>query len=143
MRSQEFVRVRDCACPDTPHEEGDGVFLAQKLPAEGGIVAEQQMAAWQATGKDIDTLIQKWLLTFVRYGAQGWNFQDEDGPVPFDVEDLLADWAIARPVAIRAGDLYQAGVAAPFQKAPAKPSGNGRTPATTSRRRSPTRSLSG
>lgn len=138
MRSTEFVRVRDCACPDTPHEEGDGVLLSTTLPAEGGIVAEQQMVNF----RDADALTQQWLLTFVRYGAQGWNFQDADGPVPFDVDDLLADWAIARPVAVRAGELYQAAVAAPFQRVPAKPSGNGRTPATTSRRRSPTPTLS-
>lgn len=135
MRSTEFVRVRDCACPDHPHaEEGDGVFLSTTLPAEGGIVAEQQIS----DSRDVDVLTQKWLITFVRYGAQGWNFQDENGPVPFDVEDLLADWVLARPVALRAGDLYQAAVAAPFQQTPARPSHDGRTRATTSVRRSRT-----
>ena len=139
MRSQIFVRVRDCACPDTPHaEEGDGVFIADTLPAEGGIVAEQQMG--EAT--DTDVLTRLWLITFVRYGAKGWNFQDEDGPVPFDVEALLADWALARPVALRAGELYQAAVAAPFQTTPATRSGTGRTRATTSPRRKPTPSPS-
>jgi len=148
MRSTEFVRVRDCACPDSPHaEEGDGVLISATLPAEGGIEAEQQMTEAQeqlrrgllspdAFG---DHLTRKWLITFVRYGAQGWNLVDEEGsPVPFDIDDLLADWAFARPVALRAGELYQASVAAPFQTAPAKPSRNGRTRATTSRRRSPT-----
>lgn len=135
----EFVRVRDCACPGTPHsEEGDGVFLATTLPAEGGIVAEQQMGE----ARDTDVLTRLWLVTFVRYGAQGWNLHDEEGPTPFDVEVLLADWALARPVALRAGELYQAAVAAPFLNTPAKPSRNGRTPATTSRRRSQTPSPS-
>jgi hypothetical protein len=130
----EPVRVRDCACPGTPHdEEGDVVFLASKLPAEGGIVAEQQMSG----AKDDDDITRKWLITFVRYGATGWNLQDENGPTPFDVEDLLADWALARPVALRAGELYLASVAAPFQKTPAKPSRTGRTRATTSARPSP------
>lgn len=136
----EFVRVRECACPGTPHsEEGDGVFLAPTLPAEGGIVAEQQMGE----SRDVDDLTRKWLITFVRYGAQGWNFLDESGPTPFSVEDLLADWALARPVALRAGELYQAAVAAPFQQTPAKPSRTGRTRATTSVRPSPTPSPSG
>jgi hypothetical protein len=130
----EFVRVRDCACPGTPHEEGDGVFLATSLSAEGGIVAEQQMGET----RDVDELTRRWLITFVRYGAKDWNLQDEDGPRPFDVEELLADWALARPVALRAGELYQAAVAAPFQTAPAKPSRTGRTRATTSRRAQPT-----
>ena len=130
----ESVRVRDCACPGTPHEEeGDIVFLASKLPAEGGIVAEQQMSDVQ----DVETLTRRWLITFVRYGATGWNLHDESGPTPFDVEDLLADWALARPVALRAGELYQAAVAAPFQGPPAKPSRTGRTRATTSARPSP------
>ena len=94
----EAVRVRDCACPGEPHsEEGDIVFLASTLPAEGGIVAEQQMSDVQ----DVETLTRRWLITFVRYGATGWNLHDEDGPTPFDVEVLLADWALARPVALR------------------------------------------
>ena len=140
MRSTEFVRVRDCACPDSPHaEEGDGVLLSTTLPAEGGIAAEQLVSEV----KDYNLLTQKWLVTFVRYGAQGWNLQDDDGPVPFDVEDLLADWALARPVAIRAGELYQASVMAPFLSTPAKPSRNGRTRATTSPRRSRTPTPSG
>lgn len=135
----EFVRVRDCACPETPHaEEGDGVFLASTLPAEGGIVAEQQMGE----SRDVEDLTRKWLITFVRYGATGWNFIDENGPTPFSVDDLLADWALARPVALRAGELYQAAVAAPFVQKPAKPSPTGRTRATTSRARSQTPSSS-
>ena len=135
MRSTEFVRARDCACPGDPHaDEGDGVFISKTLPAEGGIVAEQLVGEI----RDTDVLTQKWLVTFVRYGAQGWNLQDEDGPIPFDVEDLLADWALARPVALRAGELYQASVMAPFLPTPAKRSANGRTRATTSRRPKPT-----
>lgn len=131
----ERVRVRDCACPGEPHsEEGDIVFLAPKLPALGGIVAEQQMVG--VTNQD--DLVQKWLVTFVRYGAQGWNLVDEDGDVPFDVEALLADWELARPVALEAAERYQKAVAAPFETRPAKRSPTGRTPATTSRRRSQT-----
>lgn len=119
----EFVRVRDCACPDTPHEEeGDGVFLLDKLPAEGGMAAEQDMTNF---GTDTDTLTRRWLLTFVRYGVSHANYE------PFSVDDLLADWAIARPVAIRAGELYQASVIAPFQTAPPKRSRSGRTVAST------------
>jgi hypothetical protein len=134
------VRVRDCACPGTPHEEdGDVVFLTPTLSAVGGIAAEQDMS--NAEG-DHEALTRQWLITFVRYGATGWNLEDDDGPRPFDVDDLLADWAIARPVAIRAGELYQAAVIAPFLPAPSKRSPTGRTRATTSRRPSPTRASS-
>jgi hypothetical protein len=125
----EFVRVRDCSCPDTPHEEGDGVYLSDTLSAEGGIVAEQEMV--KARG-DADELTRRWLLTFVRYGVTGANYD------PFSIDDLLADWALARPVATRAGELYQASVIAPFLPAPATPSRNGRTRATTSQAPSPT-----
>ena len=129
------VRIRDCACPDTPHaEEGDAVFLSPTLPAEGGIAAEQDMTE---SGGDANALTRRWLMTFVRYGAKDWNL-----PEPFDVDTLLADWAIARPVAIAAGELYQASVMAPFQTAPPRPSRTGRTTATTSRRNSPTPSPS-
>lgn len=135
MRSQVFVRVRDCACPGTPHaDEGDGVFIAETLPAEGGIAAEQQMS----DSADVEDLTRRWLVTFVRYGATGWNLVDEEGDVPFSVDDLLADWALARPVAIRAGELYQAAVIAPFQPPPPTRSRAGRTRATTSRRPAPT-----
>lgn len=132
----EFVRVRDCTCPDKPHEEGDGVFLAERLSALGGIAAEQDLT--NAAG-DADLLTRLWLITFVRYGATGWNLQDAEGrPIPFSVDDLLADWALARPVALRAGELYQASVMAPFQQTPPKPSRTGRTRATTSATPSPT-----
>jgi hypothetical protein len=132
----ERVRVRDCACPGTPHaEEGDAVFLLPTLPAEGGIAAEQDMNAT----RDTDELTRRWLITFTRYGATGWTLTDEDGDaVPFDVDTLLADWALARPVAIRAGELYQASVITPFLPKPAKPSRTGRTRATTSAPLSPT-----
>lgn len=124
----EFVRIRACSCPDTPHEEGDGVFLSPTLPAEGGIVAEQQMGE----SRDTDELTRRWLVTFVRYGVTGANYE------PFSVDALLADWALARPVAIRAGELYQASVITPFLPTPAKPSRTGRTRATTSQAPSPT-----
>lgn len=128
------VRVRDCACPDTPHaEEGDIVYLSPTLPAAGGIAAEQDMGET----RDTDELTRKWLITFVRYGVTGANYE------PFSVDDLLADWALARPVAVRAGELYQASVIAPFLDRPAKPSRTGRTRATTSRPPSPTPSPSG
>jgi hypothetical protein len=129
----EFVRVRDCSCPDTPHlEEGDGVYLSPTLPAEGGIQAEQEMTR----SSDPDILTRRWLITFVRYGVTGANYE------PFSVDDLLADWALARPVATRAGELYQASVIAPFLPKSPKPSASGRTRATTSARRSPSPSLS-
>ena len=125
------VRVRDCACPDTPHAEGDEVYLLPTLPMEGGLAAEQDLFA--AAG-DSNLLTRLWLRTFVTHGAVGWNLTDADGkPVPFEVEAITADWALARPVANRASELYADTVMAPFLKEQAARSPTGPTAATTSR----------
>ena len=135
----EEVRVRDCLCPDKPHD-GDVVYLNAKLSAPGGIRAEQEIAKGFADPAD---LTNRLLISFVRSEATGWNVTDEAGkPVPFDVEALLADWSLARPVVTRAGELYTAAAIAPFQSKPAERSPTGRTPASTSRTRKPTPSPS-
>ena len=138
MQALEPVRVRDCACPGTPHEDGDIVYVAAKLPFQGGLVANQQaISQAEAVARGETNQLQNlWLETFVRYGAKGWNLLDErGGPVPFDVEDLLADYSLALPIAEKANDLgYGDAAMAPFLRQPARPSANGRTPATTSRR---------
>jgi hypothetical protein len=147
MQALEPVRVRDCACPNTPHPDGDVVYIAAKLPFQGGLIANQQaIAQAEAVRKgDTNQLQNLWLETFVRYGARDWNFVDADGdPVPFDIEELLADYSLALPVAEKANDLgYGDAAMAPFLRQPAKPSVNGQTPATTSRPRSRTRSSAG
>jgi hypothetical protein len=144
MQALEPVRVRDCACPGEPHPEGDIVYLAAKLPFQGGLIANQQaIAQAEAVRKgDTNQLQNLWLETFVRFGARDWNFLDAEGnPIPFDVEELLADYSLALPVAEKANDLgYGDAAMAPFLRQPAKPSANGRTPVTTSARRSRTRS---
>jgi hypothetical protein len=133
------VRVRDCACPDTPHaDEGDLVYLLPTLPFDGGILAEQQMLEAAAAG-DGNRLNRMWLRTFLEYGATGWNLTDEDGePVPFDLDVLLADWRLSRPAADRASDLYAASVMEPFQTALAESSPTGQTGRGTSRTRART-----
>lgn len=132
------VRVRDCACPDTPHaDEGDLVYLLPRLPLDGGITAEQQLREFNG---DASAMLRAWTDTFVRFGAKGWNLLDADGdPVPFDVDVIIADWAVARPVADKASDLYSESVMAPFRKPPQTRSPTGRTGPTTSRRRRQTR----
>ena len=137
----EFVRVRDCACPETPHaEEGDGVLLRSTLSAAGGIVAEQDLNRGY---RDQDELVARLLPQLVRSEAIGWNFLDDKGdPLPFDVDALMADWRIARPVVLKAGELYLEVVIAPFVQTPPTPSRTGRTRATTSAPPSPTPSPS-
>jgi hypothetical protein len=79
MGSLIEVRVRDCACPDAPHPDGDIVYLRPKIGLEGGIAAQQALA--KADG-DVEVLTRLWLSLFVRYGATGWNLRDETGPCP-------------------------------------------------------------
>ena len=132
------VRVRDCSCPDTPHE-GHFVYISPTLSFAGGVLANQQALSQAVAVQRGETnqLQALWLETFVRYGAKDWDLCDEQGiPIPFDVELLLADYSLALPVAEKANDLgYGDAAMAPFLRTQVKPSRNGRTPATTSARR--------
>ncbi len=148
------VRVRDCECPDTPHEEGDVVYVAPTLPLAGGLQAESDRAAalaaaiatagpmpqggYSEAAKEsmavymVEQLRQKWLVTYVRYGAKDWNLIGESGPLPFSVEALVADYSLARLVADKCDELYGETVALPLLQRQPKPSQPGRTPRKTS-----------
>lgn len=105
------VRVRDCACPDTPHPDGDEVYVAPTPSLQLGLEAQRDIRESLGSGS---MLAERWLVTFVRYGALGWNFHDEDGPIPFDVDVLLADFTLASPVAERCDELYGEAVTRPL-----------------------------
>lgn len=132
------VRVRDCACPDSPHADtGDLVYLAPTLDLDGGVEAERDLI--EARG-DERTLTRRWLRTFITYGAKGWNLVDAEGePVPFDVDVILGDWTLARPLGVEAEARYGESVTSPFEKALAARSPTGPTAATTSPPRRRTR----
>jgi hypothetical protein len=134
------VRVRDCACPDVPHaDEGDLVYLHPTLSLLGGLAAQRD---WQAsiTGEgdkrslDGDALTDRWMVTFVRFGFAGSN-------CGLTVDDVLADFTVAEPVADKASDLYQEAVLRPLgmsrsQTSPDGPTGDS-TSAAPRRTRSP------
>lgn len=135
------VRVRDCACPNTPHPDGDVVFLAPKLSLAGGLAASADISTALGNGT---MLAELWLVTFVKHGAIGWNLLDEDGdPVPFDVRVLLDDYDLAMPVAEKADELYGDTVARPFltrlkaisRRGPTAPSTSPTEPSTTKPRK--------
>lgn len=117
------VRVRDCACPDTPHAEGDIVYLAPKVSLDLGIAATQAIS--DANG-DPNTLTRLWLALFVRYGAKAANFLD-----PFDPEALLEDFELASPVAEAANDLYAEVLLRPLGMSLSKSSPGGPTTGST------------
>lgn len=140
------VKVRECACPDKPHNgEGDWVLLAPTLSLEGGLAAEGDMRSVRELPENErqEALNRRWVLTFVKYGAKGWNFRGPEGEeLPFDLDVLLSDYALARPIAEKASDLYTEAVLLPFLVRQATRSPTGQTGATTSRRRPQTRKRS-
>lgn len=132
------IRVTVRECPDGTHNgEGDWVALAPTLSLEGGLVAEADLRAVRNIPDETErgeALNRRWVLTFVRYGAKDWNFHTEEGPLPFDIEAILADYSLARLVAERANDLYAESVMRPFLTRQPKRSPTGPTAATTSPR---------
>jgi hypothetical protein len=100
------------------HDQGRALAeaLAQGVAVAGGVVPKQWSdAQTEAMARDMsERLRRKWLVTYVRYGAVGWNFLDESGPAPFDVEVILADYGIAQPVAEKGDELYGETVARPL-----------------------------
>lgn len=144
------VRVRDCACPDTPHDDGDLVYLRPKVGLEGGIALEGDYSAAReqalAKGKEgaavrmTELLTRRWIVTCVRYGAVAWNLTGDEGqPLPFDVEYIIDDFALARPVAERASELYTEAALNPLAQRLSALSRPGRTASSTSRRSRSTR----
>jgi len=124
------VRVRDCACPDSPHDEGDVVYLHPTLSLRGGIAATQDyqavLSSKMTPAEMTRELTARWLEDFVRYGYAGSNIE------PFDVETLLADYALAEPVSEKANDLYYEAVLSPLGLSRPQTSPRGRTGGSTS-----------
>lgn len=118
------VRVGDCACPDSPHADGDVVYVLPQLGLEGGAAAEFDLLSTSDLPEERRTiaLLAKWTVTFVRYGAVAWNRErlDADGrrePMPFDVEALVADYSTSRLIAEKANELYSEAVMRPLFEA--------------------------
>jgi hypothetical protein len=146
MGDQVAVRVRDCACPDAPHDgvdgadDGDIVYLRARLNLAGGLAAAG--AVMSLMGPDFDQSRVPATLgpIYVRHGAVGWNLLNERGePVPFDVEVLLNDYLLGFEVWDRADDLYADEVLRPLQARMPRSSPRGRTGVSTSAKRSSAR----
>lgn len=142
------VRIRDCACPGTPHVgEGDIVFLPDTTTTAVGLAGERAIRKWverwpkkqresEAAGDDLE---QRLMIAFVTTAPTGWNLVDEKGePVPFSAAALLDDWSLSRAVADAASELYTTAVLSPFLPKPAARSPSGSTGNTTSAPPTPT-----
>ncbi len=124
------VRVRDCACPNEPHPDGDVVYLSSTLSLQGGLAAQADIIKSAGNGTE---LAAAWRVSFVRHGATGWNLLDEDGdPVPFDVDALLSDYGLAYLVAEKADEVYGDAVMRPLLARLKTTSPSGRTKQPTS-----------
>lgn len=137
------MRCRDCTCPGSPHPDGDGVYLRPSIGLTGGLAAEQALldaareypVADKAPAEEQDRIAAlrtarvrpAWYEIFLRHGVVGWNLSDGTAEIPFDIQRLLDDYALARPAADVASDLYSPAILAPFLAPPAMHSRNGRT----------------
>jgi hypothetical protein len=114
-----------CACPGTPHAEGDTVNLRPKLGLADGTTLQSQLRSdivAAGSGKvnwdrSIGMLMEGYLLV----GIVGWSLLDAEGkplPVSEDAirERLLDDFALAKPIGDVADDLYFEPVLAPLLK---------------------------
>lgn len=132
------TRFRDCACPGTPHPEGDTVTFRPRLPFEAGLEAIRLIYADPTQGN-----ASKAWPVYLREGPLSWNLLDEDGdPVELSREALEAlDFADQYEIGDKADDLYGGQVLAPLLRRMKTSSGTGRTSDTPRRRatRSPSR----
>lgn len=146
------VRFRDCACPNTPHPEGDIAELRPYLDFPGGAEALRSITHIVTVieeGEEVQATqlipVEQWpehlVPVYLRRGVVSWNVVDEDGrPVPLEA---LADlrWEDAYELGDKADDLYGGQVLAPLVKRISTSSKAGRTGVSTRQpaRRSPKR----
>ena len=98
------VRIGDCLCPDTPHDEDYALLRPRLLPGDA-------IAALSSLRADVDsaTLQRNIGMSLLRGGLLSWNIQDEDGEIiPVTaIDDGTLDWEeTLRPIAEAANDLY-------------------------------------
>jgi hypothetical protein len=133
------VRISDCRCPGTPHEEGDFGYLRPFLDYAGGAEALRMMAAAEGDVTRFGELVGP---VYIRRGMVAWNRVDEDGkplPLPDDPAAELR-YEDAYWLAEKADDLYGESVLAPLALKIKKSSPSGQTDGLTSpKRRSPSK----
>lgn len=130
----EPVRFRDCACPGTPHPNGDTVTFKPKLSFDENVAALSAIFA----GDGPSNANKAWGI-YLHAGPVAWNLLDEDGePVPLTREALDAlPFEDQFEIGDRADDIYGETVLTPFRRRMSESSSSG--PTTGSSRR-PSRS---
>ena len=127
----QAVRFRDCACPGTPHDDGDIVILRAHLGFTAGAEAYRKITdcIWETKGdvqKAMELMAERVGPVYLREGPLSWNVLDEKGePVPLDCTELPFPEALE--IVEAASALYTTEISLPLAKRMNGPSGNGRT----------------
>lgn len=118
------VRFRDCACPGTPHDEGDTVTFRPRLSFDASVDALKAIL----NDKPVGNSANAWRV-YLFEGPESWNLVDDDGnPVPLDRDALEAlDFADQYEIADRADSVFGSQVLSPLVRRMKTFSGNGRT----------------
>ncbi len=120
LDEEQFVAVHvgPCRCsgrPDSPHPDGDTVWLRPKPGVEMGLAAEGALRRSGRRPGDVDAALGG---VFIRYGIDHWTFVDPKGaPVPV-TSDAIDEWLPwdngGYEVADAADNLYAGTVLAPL-----------------------------
>lgn len=109
------VPIGECRCPESPHPDGDVVFLRDKPDMDMGLAARGVLAQKQGFVGEAEAAFYS---VFVRHGVVAWNVLNDKGePVPLTHANILdrLTWAEGGAiVAVRATVLYQDAVLDPL-----------------------------
>lgn len=117
---------RDCACPGTPHQDGDIVTYRPKLSFDAA--ARAVGAIWGTEG---EPSAQKGFDIYLHDGPLSWNLVDGEGnavPLNDDALDAL-DFADQYEIADYGDTLYRDTVISPLQRRTKSSSKSGPTSA--------------
>lgn len=124
-------RFRDCACPGTPHPDGDTVTYAARLDFDASARALGALFDGDGTPS-----AQKAFHIYLHNGPITWNLLDEDGsPVPLTREALDGlPFADQYEIADYGDTLYAGTVLSPLVRRTSASSATGPTTSTSPRR---------
>lgn len=132
----EPVVFRECACPRTPHPNGDTVTFKPKLTFDENVAALSAIFS----GDGVGNANKAWGV-YLHAGPVAWNLVDEEGkPLELNRENIDAlPFEDQFEIGDRADDIYGAVVLAPLVRRTSSLSKNGSTSAGSHRpaRRSP------
>lgn len=126
----EPFRFRDCACPGSPHPNGDTVTFRLRLDFDAALEALQRIFDGPADSR-------RAMKVYLLRGPEAWNLLDEDGePVDLTPEALEElPFADQYEIAEAADTIYGSQVLSPLERRMKRLSGNGPTSSTSRRRK--------